>query len=989
MEHLSRLAELADRATEGQPLDEAVDRTLAIMREGLGASDACMVQGKDGTYRAHGAADTLGLSQVALWFVQRELIARATPCLFKLRDGRVESFLRVAPGAHGDYLAALLPAAERPTHMLVARGPWGQGIGPQQTAFLRAALVTVGHLVERVQTFEEAGRNRRMLGVLAGISSASETESIETVLTRITHTVAAVAAVDYVSIDLVDAGNRITLRCVNVDEQLAGGALRKRRKDPVGTAVLETRQPLVFSDVQNDERMTPEGRAYFARSQIRSVAVLPLVASDTAVGVLGLASSRRREFAGEELELLQGLAQQVANVVHGMLAREAIRAIDARLQAVIANAPIVLFALDRDGVFTLSEGKGLEPMGLRPGAVVGRSAFDIYANDPQVVENLRRALAGDTFTSVTAVSDLAFETYYAPLRDSKGEISGIIGVATDVTERTRTAAALIEQARRDSLTGLLNHASITQELHDAAAMRASFAVVIIDVDGLKAVNDTYGHHMGDELLTFVAGALGRDNAVAGRYGGDEFQVIVPGADRVAAARYVESLSTEFASARLTDADTGASVAVVASMGFAVYPVDAETPDTLVRLADAAMYAHKRTLLPGAAGISSGRSDERAAATVGELLPLLTSPGTLEEKLRLVSHRLSVGAGYDVVMFETYAARDAEPAATNTFARLPDELLDQWNQEQRGQTRRPLEDVFMQTRRAVILDDPQNDERLTEGERAILRAAGLYSAISVPMFWQDELVGSLNVACKRANAFTPHDAQFLTSVASQVTAIMRMATLVDDLAVTSERLQQSQADAIILLAVAAEAHDQGTGAHLQRVRVLSTCLARELGYSEKDAEQLGMAAVLHDIGKIRVPDAILISPAQLSDVEWSLMKQHTVWGADFLSARPGFELGAAVAAAHHERWDGTGYPAGLRGDEIPVAAAIVSVADALDAMTHDRPYRTGRSIDWAISEIEAGAGTQFSPRVVEALVRIHLRGALPPAHGLDGELREAA
>jgi HD-GYP domain-containing protein (c-di-GMP phosphodiesterase class II) len=80
---------------------------------------------------------------------------------------------------------------------------------------------------------------------------------------------------------------------------------------------------------------------------------------------------------------------------------------------------------------------------------------------------------------------------------------------------------------------------------------------------------------------------------------------------------------------------------------------------------------------------------------------------------------------------------------------------------------------------------------------------------------------------------------------------------------------------------------------------------------------------------------------------------------------------------------------LRGDEIPVAAAIVSVADALDAMTHDRPYRTGRSIDWAISEIEAGTGTQFSPRVVEALVRTHLRGALPPAHGLDGELREAA
>jgi HD-GYP domain-containing protein (c-di-GMP phosphodiesterase class II) len=375
--------------------------------------------------------------------------------------------------------------------------------------------------------------------------------------------------------------------------------------------------------------------------------------------------------------------------------------------------------------------------------------------------------------------------------------------------------------------------------------------------------------------------------------------------------------------------------------------------------------------------------------VGELLPLLTSPGTLEDKLKLVSHRLCIGAGYDVAMFETYTARDAPPAATNTFARVPDELLDQWNREQRGLMRRPLEALLMQTRRAVVLDDPQNDERLTDGERAVLRAADLHSAITVPMFWQDELVGTLNVACKRANAFTALDAQFLTSVAGQVTAIMRMATLVDDLASTSSRLAQTQGDAIILLAAAAEAHDEGTGAHLQRVRVFTVGLAQELGYNEKDANQLGLAAVLHDIGKIRVPDAILISPSQLSDAEWALMKQHTVWGADFLSSRPGFELAATVARAHHERWDGTGYPAGLAGEEIPLAAAIVSVADALDAITHDRPYRTGRPIRWAVSEIKAAAGAQFNPKVVEALDRLHVRGVLPSLHGLGGELPDAA
>ncbi len=151
----------------------------------------------------------------------------------------------------------------------------------------------------------------------------------------------------------------------------------------------------------------------------------------------------------------------------------------------------------------------------------------------------------------------------------------------------------------------------------------------------------------------------------------------------------------------------------------------------------------------------------------------------------------------------------------------------------------------------------------------------------------------------------------------------------------------------------------------------------------------MAAVLHDIGKIRVPDAILMTPMSLSDEEWALMKQHTVWGAQFLAARPGFELAAAVARAHHERWDGSGYPAGLAGDEIPVAATIVAVADALDAMTNDRPYCAGRSLDWAVREIAANAGAQFSPQVAAALQRLHVRGALPLPRDDEPGLEEAA
>jgi putative two-component system response regulator len=187
---------------------------------------------------------------------------------------------------------------------------------------------------------------------------------------------------------------------------------------------------------------------------------------------------------------------------------------------------------------------------------------------------------------------------------------------------------------------------------------------------------------------------------------------------------------------------------------------------------------------------------------------------------------------------------------------------------------------------------------------------------------------------------------------------------------------------MMLAAAAEAHDRTTGMHLMSIRTLVESLARELGYDELRVAALGLAAVLHDIGKVSVPDAVLSSSGKLAGDEWEQMKHHTIWGGDFLSGRPGFDLAASVARWHHERWDGAGYPDGLRDGQIPEEASIVTVADSFDAMTHDRPYKAGRSMDLAIEEIKACSGTQFNPRVVEALVRLYERGDLVVAEDDD-------
>jgi putative two-component system response regulator len=244
-----------------------------------------------------------------------------------------------------------------------------------------------------------------------------------------------------------------------------------------------------------------------------------------------------------------------------------------------------------------------------------------------------------------------------------------------------------------------------------------------------------------------------------------------------------------------------------------------------------------------------------------------------------------------------------------------------------------------------------------------------------MLWHDQVIGSIGAGRRERASFSPRDAQLLATIAGQIAAIVRMASMVESLQETSARVHEAQAETVMMLAAVAEAHDRTTGLHLVSIRKLVEALARELGYQEERAYDLGLAAVLHDIGKISIPKEMLSSAGRLAGNQWELMKQHTVWGHDFLRSRPGFELAASVARSHHERWDGTGYPDGLAGDRIPDDAAIVTVADSFDAMTDDRPYRAGLTVHQALAEIVLNRGNQFSPRVVDALLRLHERGWL--------------
>jgi len=183
-----------------------------------------------------------------------------------------------------------------------------------------------------------------------------------------------------------------------------------------------------------------------------------------------------------------------------------------------------------------------------------------------------------------------------------------------------------------------------------------------------------------------------------------------------------------------------------------------------------------------------------------------------------------------------------------------------------------------------------------------------------------------------------------------------------------RLESTQ-DVLVALANAVEAKDPVTEHHCDRVADLALTVARGAGLDDEAVEAIGYGAVLHDIGKIGIPESILMKRGLLTDLERKDMQRHPLIGAEILRPLRLGQMVAPIVRGHHEHWDGSGYPDGLLGEEIPIEARIVSIADAYDAMTHDRPYRQGMDVAAAANELRRTRGGQFEPDLVDLLLEI--------------------
>jgi response regulator RpfG family c-di-GMP phosphodiesterase len=234
---------------------------------------------------------------------------------------------------------------------------------------------------------------------------------------------------------------------------------------------------------------------------------------------------------------------------------------------------------------------------------------------------------------------------------------------------------------------------------------------------------------------------------------------------------------------------------------------------------------------------------------------------------------------------------------------------------------------------------------------------------LPLLANKKLVGILRIRkTGGSQTFGDPEIEMLTIQGSQAAIALQNAQLL-------KSVEDGYLDALSTLANVLEARDIETRGHVERLANNCVLIAKQLGLTAEDVEAVRVGALLHDIGKIGIPDAILRKPSSLSPEEYEVVRRHPVIGDRILAPIPQLQKARAAVLSHHERWDGTGYPFGLEAERIPLTARIVCVADAFDAMTETKPYHSGQSVVKALEELQRCKGTQFDPKVVDAFFEV--------------------
>jgi diguanylate cyclase (GGDEF)-like protein/putative nucleotidyltransferase with HDIG domain len=780
---------------------------------------------------------------------------------------------------------------------------------------------------------------------------------------------------------------------------------------------VRTGEPLNIYDARTHPGVR---RDHIERWHIVSVLFMPLVFGGEVRAVLVVATETPRRFTAAEIELARTLANQAAAGI-ALRELESRRRIELEQQTALARAARSLtrslelreiltelsreadLALDGDmaGVYLKDGESGIAYAGHdSPEGWLGGRVYPGEGVAGQVLVSGEPVVTNAYEHEVVRMAEVAMpelETAVSVPISWEGELKGALSVGFQrmrrivpedlaVLEAIADLAAMAcrnaeeyerarSAARTDSLTGVLNHGAMHMRLHEEVerARRSGepLTCLLLDLDDFKQLNDRAGHLAGDQILVRVATVLGgelRPYDHLARFGGDEFAAILPGVDEAGAREVAERLRGAVSSASRATGSRGLET----SVGIAAWEEPLGAADLLER-ADRALLLAKR-LGKGRVAVASPAVDHQLALLVSgsdsrsELMRSFWDMVAGCERPRDAIMNLPgfvrrVTAIEEVALYEVGAGRVSAALIRAASARHP---ADEGRRAfLRGAMPMPAE-VAARMKGTLVRDDlGQLMEALgIEPHPSDGRApGGAYAA--VPLTAPDGLHGLLLL--RSAECPFPlellHDAEVL---ARQTLTVL---------------LGQSgggSAAAVKALAAAIDARDNYTHDHSEEVVALATELATTLGLPAREIERVRTGALLHDVGKVAIPNEILYKPGRLTREEWEIMRRHPVIGERILRRTPELEDIAPLVRHEHEHWDGSGYPDGIAGTDIPMGSRIILACDAYNAMITRRPYRDPMTRENAIAELERCAGTQFDPTVVAALVGVLAEQAEPVA-----------
>jgi putative two-component system response regulator len=595
---------------------------------------------------------------------------------------------------------------------------------------------------------------------------------------------------------------------------------------------------------------------------------------------------------------------------------------------------------------------------------------DREARDAQVHKNLSR-MSGDDAAAPTVFADHGIESIIAcPVRSEMGisgalvafypssvwfpeerreamlTISELVATALSYASAMEQSGNLLDdlaganqelslQATIDGLTGLANHRTLQQTLADMCGSSRSgrknvFSLLMLDADHFKIYNDTHGHRQGDAALRDIAKLISselRQGDLAARYGGEEFAVVLRGIGKDSALGIAERIRRRAADHQLQKGS------LTLSIGVAEYPLDGDTPAEVIERADRSLYHAKvtgrnRVVVWGSGGCATESAVAEDGTQPKHSILVVTKPS--EPMGKVIGDTLTAESYSVVSSSSTEEAAEALRKMSFDLAMISIEALPNVDVKSLAILTSMHPDLPI----VLIVSDPA-----IEVSRVALRH-GASDVLATPFVPEElPLVLERNIERRRAER---------QRITEKSTSIMLQA--------------------IEALVAAIDAKDHYTAGHSQRVTSLALAIADDLSLSNEDRYALELAAKLHDVGKVALPDSALNKQAHLSEEEWQAMREHPAIGCKIVATIDELAYVSAIIRHHHERLDGTGYPDGLQGQAIPYLAQVIAVADSYEAMTAERAHRGRLTPREAVEELRSCAGKHYAAEIVDILER---------------------